>query len=191
MRATSIIVFILFFAGVFSSSAFAQDQAPQPDTNSNQEQPPAASPAPAEPPATQTPQASQPENPPPKPPVLRRKKHKLAGNKAKKTEQPDSGPSKVVVRNGGAKEGSTQLAPGTTQAQAQHQKASTDKLLATTDANLKHTAGRQFTPAEQSMVDEIHTYMRQAKTAADAGDVDRAHTLAYKARLLSDELVRK
>jgi hypothetical protein len=64
-------------------------------------------------------------------------------------------------------------------------------LLATTDANLKSVAGRQLTPAQQSMVEQIHAYVAQSKAAADAGDLGRAHTLAFKAHLLSDELAKK
>jgi hypothetical protein len=96
-----------------------------------------------------------------------------------------------VVRNGGAKEGSAQLSPAVNPAQAQSQRANTASLLAATDANLKRVAGRQLTPAQQRMVDEINTYMQQAKVAAASADTSRAQTLAYKAHLLSDELARK
>jgi hypothetical protein len=41
------------------------------------------------------------------------------------------------------------------------------------------------------MVTQINTYMRQARAAAASADTNRAQTLAYKARLLSDELARK
>jgi hypothetical protein len=41
------------------------------------------------------------------------------------------------------------------------------------------------------MLDQIHTYVRQSKAASDSGDLTRAHTLAYKAHLLSDELIGK
>jgi ribosomal protein S20 len=63
--------------------------------------------------------------------------------------------------------------------------------MARTDSNLKQVAGRDLTPAEQSMVDQIRTYLRQAKAANESGDVSRAHTLAHKAQLLSSELARK
>jgi hypothetical protein len=52
-------------------------------------------------------------------------------------------------------------------------------------------ASRQLSPAEQSTVDQIHSYMRQAKSAADSGDLARAHTLAFKAHLLSDDLAKR
>jgi hypothetical protein len=40
-------------------------------------------------------------------------------------------------------------------------------------------------------VEQIRAYVRQAKAACDAGDTGRAQTLAYKARLLSNELPPK
>lgn len=72
--------------------------------------------------------------------------------------------------------------------QAQHSRETTAQLLATTDANVQSVAGRQLTPAQQSLLDQIHTYSKQSKEASGAGDLPRAHTLAYKAHLLSDEL---
>jgi hypothetical protein len=39
-------------------------------------------------------------------------------------------------------------------------------------------------------VKQIQTYVEQARTAEAAGDLDRAHNLAVKAQLLSDDLVR-
>jgi len=96
-----------------------------------------------------------------------------------------------VVRNGGAKENSGQIEPGVTTATAEQQRASTAQLLAATDANLKRAEARQLTKSEQSTMEEIRAYMRQAKTASDLGDTSRAQTLAYKARLLSDDLAGK
>jgi hypothetical protein len=96
-----------------------------------------------------------------------------------------------VIRNGGAAEGGSQISPGMSDQQAQHQRETTSQLLATTDANLKRVSGKQLTPSQQSMLDQINTYVRQSKTASDSGDVSRAHTLAFKAHLLSDELARK
>jgi hypothetical protein len=119
--------------------------------------------------------------------LKRRPAHKPVHKK--KTTKTQSG--KVVIRNGGAKEGSAQLAPGTSKEQQLHNRENTSQLLATTDANLKTVVGRQLTPAQQSMMEQIRTYMTQSKAASNSGDLDRAHTLAYKAHLLSDELAKK
>jgi hypothetical protein len=183
-----------------------QEQVPPQTQTPNQDQPtpnqPVQTPTPAPaqtatPSATHTPVPAQKASHPPKPPVLRHRKRKRVGKTGspidKKTpaHKSSSETSKVVVRNGGAKEGLAQLTPATSPGQAQQQRASTAWLLAATDANLRRISGRQVTPAQQSMIDEIHTYMRQAKVAAASADTTRAQTLAYKARLLSDELARK
>jgi type IV secretory pathway VirB10-like protein len=142
--------------------------------------------------STQQPSAeTAPQNPPsaaplpetPEKPVLKRTKKKTAA-----THTPSG---KVVVRNGGVKDDSEELAPAMSKEQAQHSRESTAQLLASTDRNLKNVAGRQFSPAQQNMLEEIHTYVRQSKGATESGDLDRAHTLAYKALLLSGELTKK
>jgi hypothetical protein len=63
-------------------------------------------------------------------------------------------------------------------------------MLGATETNLKKIADRQLTPTQQDMVTQIHEFMDQSKTAVQSGDLDRAHTLAWKAQLLSEELVK-
>lgn len=177
----------------------APAQAAPPSTQNDQAQPQAA---PAEKPVG----TAGPAGPLPKPPVLRHRNHtaakktggsstknSAAANSETKSETPKSEtqPGKVVVRNGGAKDASTQIAPATSPGQAQHDRATTAQLLALTDANLKRVAARQLTSAEQGTLGQIRAYVRQAKAASAAGDTNRAQILAYKARLLSDELARK
>jgi hypothetical protein len=98
---------------------------------------------------------------------------------------------KVVVRNGGAKDNSGQLTPAMSPDQELHSRENTAQLLATTDSNLKKVTSQQLSTVQQSMLDQIRTYVRQAKAASDSGDLTRAHTLAYKAHLLSDALAGK
>jgi len=165
-----------------------QDQPPQgaptspPDQSSPAAQAP-AQPAPAAPPTQSAPetdtQPAAPANPPAPAPKPKKEKSE--------TKAATAG-HKVVVRNGGAKDVSPQLAPGMTKEQEVHSRATTAQLLAATEANLKSIAARQLTAAQQNLLDQIHTYMRQSKEASDSDDLARAHTLAYKARLLSDEL---
>jgi len=204
LRAIHLILAVLLVSCDFAwPSSARQEQVPAQTPTPNQEQStpnqPVQTPIPgpaqtAPPSAMQTPTPAQ---KPPKPPVLRHKKRKRVGKTGSPTHKntpahtSPGDAKKVIVRNGGAKEGSAQLTPATSPVQAQQQRASTASLLAATDANLKRVAGRQLTPAQQSMIDEIHTYMRQAKAAAASADTNRAQTLAYKARLLSDELARK
>ncbi len=98
-------------------------------------------------------------------------------------------PSKIVVRHGGTSESSVQLAGGTAGDQA-HERASANQLLASTEKNLNKIQGRQLSPNQQDMVNQIHQFMEQSKSAVTAGDLERARTLAWKAQLLSEELVK-
>jgi len=63
-------------------------------------------------------------------------------------------------------------------------------MLESTKANLKKIAGHPLSPNQQDMVNQTRQFMEQSKTAADAGDLERARTLAWKAQLLSEELVK-
>ncbi|HEX3102865.1 MAG TPA: hypothetical protein VHQ22_00345 [Terriglobales bacterium] len=196
----------LIFAFVLVCSASAWPSTPgqgqtspgtSPDENKQEPSQPATNP----PVETAPPAANNPASPTttgnsasasPKPPILKHRKRKTHRSSSAKASVSNSGSdSKVVVRNGGAKEDSAQLAPAVNPVQAKSQRANTASLLAATDANLKRVTGRQLTPAQQSMVDEITSYMRQAKAAEASADTNRAQTLAYKARLLSEELARK
>jgi hypothetical protein len=100
------------------------------------------------------------------------------------------GPKKVIVNNGGAADPPVQLSPGVSPETASRQRQSTDLLMSTTEGNLKTAAGLQLSPAQQDTVTQILGYMKQAKASADAGDLQRAHNLAFKAKLLSDELAQ-
>ena len=99
-----------------------------------------------------------------------------------------SNPSKTVVRNGGADDPRVSLSPGVSPQQASSEADSTNKLLATSDANLKKASGRQLSASQQDTVKQIKSYMDQAKKAETGGDVQRAYNLAVKANLLSAEL---
>jgi iron uptake system EfeUOB component EfeO/EfeM len=63
-------------------------------------------------------------------------------------------------------------------------------MLDTTEANLKKLAGKQLTPNQQDMVSQTRQFMQQSKAAVEAGDLERARTLAWKAQVLSEELVK-
>ena len=63
-------------------------------------------------------------------------------------------------------------------------------MLDTTEANLKKIGDRQLNTEQQDMVTQIHQFMNQSKAAVGDGDLERARTLAWKAQLLSEELVK-
>ncbi len=62
-------------------------------------------------------------------------------------------------------------------------------MLGATEQNLKKIAEMQLSEDQQGMVTQIRQFMEQSKTAVAAGDTERARTLAWKAQLLSEELV--
>lgn len=98
-------------------------------------------------------------------------------------------PPRKVVRNGGSDELPVQLTGGTSADESLH-KSSTEQLRVATEENLKKVEGHQLSASQQDMKNQINQFMQQSKTAAADGDVDRAHNLSLKARLLSDELVK-
>ncbi len=95
-------------------------------------------------------------------------------------------PPKIVVRHGGTSDPSIQLAgdqpPATREA--------TNRMLGATEANLKNLSSRQLNNSQQDMVSQIRQFMQQSRTAMSSGDFERAKTLAWKAQLLSEELVK-
>jgi hypothetical protein len=96
-------------------------------------------------------------------------------------------PNKTVVE-GGASEGG-QLSAAIPNGAAAQQRSSTAQLLDATEANLK-SIKRALSDAENEMVRQIQSYMRQSRLAMGDGDTERAYNLAWKAHSLSDELVK-
>jgi hypothetical protein len=112
-------------------------------------------------------------------------------HKKKRSRKPKSKPSKVVVRNGSTADPSTQFSTGMSPEQAMHERQITAGLLAATNSNLQKVSGRQLNPTQQDMLTQVRSYMEQAKSADEAGDLQSAHNLALKAQLLSTELIRQ
>jgi hypothetical protein len=98
-------------------------------------------------------------------------------------------PPKKVVQNGGSDEPAIQLLGGTTADQAASQR-STEELTAATEDNLKKLSAHDLSATEQETVNQIKQFIQQSKEAVAAGDAQRGHDLAMKARLLSDQLVK-
>ncbi|HZS99422.1 MAG TPA: hypothetical protein VFA40_21735 [Terriglobales bacterium] len=145
----------------------------------DQTQPPGAGQAPTASDSVKPPSADA--NAPPPKKSASRKKHSAG----------DGGEhQKKVIHRGGTVEPTTQLAQGMTEEQAAHQRETTNKLLATTDASLQKLSGRQLSKDEQDTVTQIKRFMQQVKTADAAGDLQRAYKLAVKAHLLSDALAK-
>jgi hypothetical protein len=211
----------LSFPCVQSISAFFQENQPQeerPKPDPAQEAPKAEQPEaskleqstpPPAPPAsnqqTQNPPpaaSEQPQNPPAESgktksvePAASAEKPSSGSTKSRqsgeKCKARNSGPRKRIVHRGSTTDPTIQFSPGLTQQQASAQRQNTSQLLASADANLKKVSIRQLTPPQQDAVNQIRRYMEQAKAADASGDLQRAHNLAFKARLLSDELTQK
>lgn len=98
-------------------------------------------------------------------------------------------PSKVIVQQGGTSDSSIQLAGGAVGTKSP-QRDNANQMLAATEANLKKISGQQLNANQQDMVTQIRQFMQQSKAAVVDGDLERARTLAWKAQLLSDELVK-
>ena len=98
--------------------------------------------------------------------------------------------SKLVIQEGSTPNSQGQLAAGVgLEDSSSHNKQTTEQLLQSTQANL-NSINRPLSPEEQAMVAQIKDYMAQSVKATKDSDTVRAHNLALKARLLSDELVK-
>jgi len=105
------------------------------------------------------------------------------------TDPKNCPPSKVIVRQGGTAEPTVQLGGGPAGDEATQKRNVVNQLLGLTDANLKRIAGRQLAPNEQDTVTQIQQFSDQSRAARDAGDLELARVLAWKAELLSEDLV--
>lgn len=114
-----------------------------------------------------------------------------ASGQASKSGDPPKNcpPPRIVVHHGGAAEPSIQLAGGPATGQASDQKIAAIQLLGTTEQNLKKISGRQLSSEQQDTVTQIQQFVQQSKAAAANGDAERARNLAWKAELLSEDLV--
>ena len=163
--------------------------APQPATT-QPGPPPPASVEPARPLPTPGEVASNnlPEQPAPKP--QRRIPRRVAPPKKTVVENtpPESSPTPQQPPAQPQQQG--QLTASVSHNDALQQKVDTQQLLYTTENNLR-SLSRSLSSDEQVMVAHIRSYMQQSEKATTDGDLERAYNLALKARLLSDELVKK
>ena len=98
--------------------------------------------------------------------------------------------SKLVIQEGGAPASQGQVAASAgLEDSSPRSKQTTEQLLQSAQANL-NSINRPLSPEEQAMVAQIKDYMAQSRKATADSDTVRAHNLALKARLLSDELVK-
>lgn len=96
-----------------------------------------------------------------------------------------------MVRQGGASEPAGQIAPGLPPAEAASERQNVERLLGAADDELQMLSGRTLDGRRQETVGQIRNYLDQARLALKEGDLRRANTLAEKAHLLSDDLVKR
>jgi len=169
-----------------------------------QQPPPAAAtpqptPTPAEAdtqPAQQPPEAQPSPTPAEQPKTAEKTKPKHTRRAAKKPgEKPEvahnTPPKKIIPAEPAATPPQIgQISPGPTSADGGNNQASTDQLLQGAEANLNGIT-RTLSKDEEAMRTQIREFIKQSRTAITENDLARAHTLAVKARLLSDELVKQ
>jgi hypothetical protein len=159
-----------------------QEQQPPPPTTGQDQQAPATNTTSTKP----KPKPKHPRNPAQKPsPQVANGNTKPPVEIAKNTPPP-----KVTIAEGSTDHaGSTQISAGISHDEAVHNMASTEQLLESTDANLR-SIKRLLSSDEESIVAQVRDYVTQSKQATKDGDLVRAHNLALKAHLLSDELAK-
>lgn len=100
-------------------------------------------------------------------------------------------PRKVVIRRGGALEPNARISPDLPPQEALQQRQKAEEMLVAAEDRLKVLAGRTLEPPQQETTTQIRNYMEKARSALKEGDTQRGHTLALKAYLLADDLVKR
>lgn len=99
-------------------------------------------------------------------------------------------PPKIIVSHGGTTEPSIQLAGGPGGNDESQKRDAAAQMLGTTETNLKKLTGQSLSESQQESVAQIRQFMEQSKSALASGDAERARTLAWKAQVLSEDLVK-
>ena len=122
---------------------------------------------------------------------LKHPRHAAAKKPGEKSEVAHNNPKKIIPAEPAPTPPQTgQISPGPTPAGGGNSQASTDQLLQGAEANLNGIT-RTLSKDEEAMRAQIREFIKQSRTATTENDPARAHTLAVKARLLSDELVKQ
>lgn len=127
-----------------------------------------------------------------KPKSTRHAASKKPSGTEKSGEVAKSTPTKIIVpadKSTPPQTSSGQISPGPTPTDNVSQ-ASTEQLLQSAENNL-NSIKRQLSKDEEVMQAQIKEFIKQSHNAITENDLARAHILAVKARLLSDELVKR
>ena len=118
---------------------------------------------------------------PPKPPP----KHKKKNNSSPAPTTANPAPTQEAANPNPGVSAIGQLSSG----DPEDFKKETEDSIAATERGLNGIT-RTLDDAEQKTVEHIRDFLKQAKVALSSGDVDGAHTLAAKAKVLLEELTQ-
>jgi hypothetical protein len=189
----------MFFVSGCEKKKKTKSVPPPPNITQPQQAATTTLPTPTQPPPTIEPPAStgtaqaQPPQQKPKP--------KRKPQVAKKTPPPKPAPNttttavntpppRITIDNAGVDDQTGNISGPISHTEEVHHRMSTLQLNQSTEENLR-LLNRQLTAEEQASLSQIRNFMAQANAATKDGDVIRAHNLALKAHLLSDELARR
>lgn len=177
---------LLLLTGCFHKAEQAQNQPLAPPVVDTP--PPAPSPAPKDlpppvvtvPPAQSAPENTNQANPPERP-----AKHTVHNTKpqTRQESKPEAKTTEQASNKVPAVPAIGQLSAGDPSALRNQ----TEDSIASTEHGLKDL-NRQLNDQEQKTVAQIKEFLKQARTALTTGDVDGAHTLALKAKVLLGEI---
>ncbi len=168
--------------------ANTQPQPSQPQPEVKPQEPPATTQEPAQ--TEQKPSPATPKHP--KPRAAARKPAPKPTTTEKPPEVAVNTPPRIIIQEGGTDNSSAsgRVAPLNSHTEAAHSQATIEQLLDSTETNLRGIK-RQLSDNEQADVKKIRDFVTQARQAIKDSDLVRAHILAMKAHLLSDELVKQ
>jgi hypothetical protein len=83
-----------------------------------------------------------------------------------------------------------QISPQLSDAERSRAQASAGESMRLAQQNLDSASGKKLNANQQDMADKIRGFLKQAQEAIAVSDWNRASSLAGKAKLLSDELVK-
>ena len=166
-----------------------------------QEQPPTTAPSPTPTPEAKTePQQPEPGTQPANQPATEANKNaeKSAKNSHGRPHGQVKKPSPVVkadatppdLKPPEPRSTPAPISPSISPGDAARDESSTEQLLQTAE-NTVNGIKRQLSQQEEGIVAQIRSFINQSRQATKANDPARAHLLAQKANLLSNELVRQ
>lgn len=99
-------------------------------------------------------------------------------------------PPRIVIDAGPDTPSPGMISAGMPHSNDIHQRQTTAQLNESTEANIA-SLRQPLSASQQTLVQQVQSFLAQSRAATTDGDTVRAHNLALKAHLLSDELVRK